>query len=318
MKTAHTYKKELFKITPLEFEKRALEAFAFQFNQNDVYRQYCLSLGKTPEEVIGLTDIPFLPIEFFKSHVITSTKKTPETIFLSSGTTSTQRSKHYIPDLTFYHQVARHSFEKLFGPLSERTIVALLPSYLENGDSSLISMVDHFMKHAAKGSRYMRSDEKKSLPAPTYPKILFGVSHALLDVETIQEPPDTLIIETGGMKGRKKEITREELHQEIMQKTNLGTLWSEYGMTELHSQAYGESGFFRFPEWARVFTRDMNDPFSYTSPNKSGGLNIIDLANIETCCFIETKDIGKINGDGTFQVLGRMDNSDVRGCNQLI
>jgi len=312
------FKNNLFSINEDTFIDSSLEAFKYQFSQNPVYRQYCTFLSKTPLTVKRLTEIPFLPIEFFKSHAIITNGAKIQKTFLSSGTTSQERSKHHIPDLTFYNKVAKKIFEDAFGNLSQQKILALLPSYLEQGDSSLISMIDSFMKHSAQGSDYYLGKNIETELKKNGKKILFGVSFALLDLQLTGEFRDVTIIETGGMKGRKREITRFELHQKIAAKVSSNPIWSEYGMTELQSQAYGKSGELRFPAWARVLVREINDPFQYTEKRKTGGINVIDLANIETCPFIETKDLGKINQNGSFQILGRFDNSDIRGCNLLV
>jgi len=312
------FKKRLFFINETNFNDSSLEVFDYQYHHNSVYNHFCNSLRKTPGTVRTIYEIPFLPIEFFRSHVILSVDRDVEKIFKSSGTTSHNRSAHHIPDLKFYHKAAKKTFEHVFGELSSKKIIALLPSYVEQGDSSLISMVDHFLNYAAPGSDYfLERTLSKSLKSNTE-NIIFGVSHALLNLEISESTSNTIIIETGGMKGRAKEITRTELHQIIFQKTRINKIWSEYGMTELQSQAYGKNGLFRFPKWVKALIREVNDPFTYQEKSKSGGINVIDLANVETCSFIETKDLGKINEDGSFEVLGRLDNSDIRGCNLMV
>lgn len=312
------FKNKILSINEENFIDSSLEIFNYQFSQNPVYKQYCQLLKKTPESVKTIKEIPFIPIEFFKNHAITSSRSKAQKVFLSSGTTSSDRSKHYIPDLSFYHKVAKSAFELFFGKLSNKRLIALLPSYLEQGDSSLINMIDSFMQISARGSDYFLNQEIEHELAQSGPKVIFGVSYALLDLRLKRNPDETIIIETGGMKGRKKEITREELHDQIAKNTSIKEIWSEYGMTELQSQAYGINGDFSFPNWAKTLIREINDPFSYLEDGKTGGINVIDLANIETCSFIETKDLGKTNQNGTFQVLGRFDNSDIRGCNLLV
>jgi len=312
------FKKRLFSINETNFNDSSLEVFDYQYHHNSVYNHFCNSLRKTPRTVKKIYEVPFLPIEFFKNHIIISVNRDAEKKFKSSGTTSHNRSTHYIPDLKFYHKVAKKTFEHVFGRLSNKKIIALLPSYTEQGDSSLISMVDHFLNYAAPGSGYFLERDIAESLKPNAENIIFGVSYALLNLEINEPISNTIITETGGMKGRAKEITREELHQIIAQKTGVEKIWSEYGMTELQSQAYGENGLFHFPKWAKTLIREINDPFTYREKSKSGGINVIDLANVETCSFIETKDLGKENENGSFEVLGRLDNSDIRGCNLMI
>ena len=275
-------------------------------------------MKRTPKSVKKIEDIPFLPISFFKTHRIRSSRAPVEKVFKSSGTTSENRSQHHISDLEFYHRTAQKTFEDIFGSLGAKKIIALLPSYLEQGDSSLISMVDSFLALATPGSCYALGKNIEPELKKAGHKILFGVSFALLDLTLSDKYQEVTVIETGGMKGRRKEITRQELHQEIIKNTGVKEVWSEYGMTELQSQAYGKNGDFRFPKWAKALVREVNDPFCYVENTKTGGLNVIDLANVETCSFIETKDLGKIDDNGSFQILGRFDNSDIRGCNLLV
>jgi len=312
------FKKNIFTINEHNFDDSSLKAFDFQYNNNTIYRQYCDALKKSPKNVENIHSIPFLPIEFFKNRVVKSTSIQTKKIFKSSGTTGTARSNHYISDLDFYHEVCARIFEKAFGPMENLKIIALLPSYIEQGDSSLISMVDYFIKKAKSGSGYFLNKEIENELKQPGKKILFGVSYALLDAQISEKYEGITVVETGGMKGRKKEITRAELIQSIQERLQPQEIWSEYGMTELQSQAYGKTGFFRFPPWAKTLIREVNDPFTYVGINKTGGINVIDLANIESCSFIETKDLGKISANGLFEVLGRFDNSDIRGCNLLV
>jgi len=312
------FKNNLFFINEDNFNDSSLEVYKYQFHQNEVYNAYCRSLKRTPSSVRSINDIPFLPIQFFKSHRVICSKANVEKIFQSSGTTAQTRSKHHIADLNFYHEIAKKTFEDTFGILSEKKLMALLPSYLEQGDSSLISMIDAFIQYTTPDSGYFLGKEiEHELRKPGY-KILFGVSFALLDLKLRDEFKDVTIIETGGMKGRRKEITRLELHEKINRNTGIKEIWSEYGMTELQSQAYGKNGDFNFPSWCKILIREVNDPFNYVVNSRIGGINVIDLANIESCSFIETQDLGKMSNDNTFQVLGRLDNSDVRGCNLLV
>lgn len=317
------FKRDVFLITEETFDGKALELFAYQYETNRLYQGYCKQLGRSPGSVGTITDIPFLPIAFFKSHHVQSGHWLPEKTFLSSGTTGSERSRHLVRDVSFYHKVARTMFESLYGPLAAYQILALLPSYQEQGNSSLISMVDHFIQHALPGSQYYLHQPvaiQEALADNTCKKLLIGVSYALLDLsERINVSNEKLLVmETGGMKGRRKELVRAELHEQVKKGIQTEAVHSEYGMTELTSQAYGPNGAFTFPKWARVMVRDVNDPFAYLKPGKTGGINIIDLANIDSCAFIETKDLGQVLENGTFEVLGRFDNSDIRGCNLLI
>ncbi len=324
MNFAQSFKERVQFINEDNFEESALSLFEYQYSTNNIFNSYCKKLGKKLQGVQNIDDIPFLPIEFFKDHEIKSGKWKTEMIFKSSGTTGTNRSTHYIRDSNFYRNISRSLFEQFFGPLPDLQLFALLPSYEEQGDSSLIHMVDHLIGNAAAGSGFFhgkaglvenlehRSKQKK---------VLFGVSFALLNlVENRSIKSRNLqVIETGGMKGRRKEITRMELHQRLSTGFSLEKVCSEYGMTELLSQAYSMAdGQFKFPRWAKVIIRDINDPFSRVEETKTGGINVIDLANIDSCAFIETKDLGKVLKNGSFEILGRYDNSDIRGCNLMI
>ncbi len=311
------FKNNLFKINEGNFEIHALALYEFQYHHNAIYRQYCDSLHKSPSRVKLFQDIPFLPIEFFKKHRIVASNNPTEKIFKSSGTTQSARSEHLVKDLSFYHRLSKRAFQDVFGSLDELQIIALLPSYLEQGDSSLVSMVDGFIQDARPGSGYFLGQKITELLHSAENKILIGVTYALLDLQFVSSKSLT-VIETGGMKGRKKEITRDDLHMQLKSKLGTEEIWSEYGMTELLSQAYGLNGKFKFPDWATVRIREINDPFAYPSPGKTGGINIVDLANVESCAFIETKDLGIMQKNGQFEVLGRFDNSDVRGCSLLI
>jgi hypothetical protein len=299
------------------FNDLALEAFQYQFEFNVTYKKYCKYLKKEPRNIVDWQQIPCLPIEFFKSQKIISGNWSEEKTFLSSGTTGQARSKHFVRDINYYHLVSQSIFQDYFGDLSKLNIYAILPSYQEMGDSSLLSMVDFFIKNSKESSGYFL--ENQELPLSNGQEIIFGVTYALLD-GNITHPNfnKCIIMDTGGMKGRKKEITRNEVIELLKLKYEQIDIWSEYGMTEITSQAYGKNGALCFPKWARVIIRDINDPFKQQAPNQSGGINIIDLANIETCCFIETKDIGIMRENGHFEVLGRFDNSDIRGCSLLV
>lgn len=321
MQFAESFKETIFKINEKSFESYSLEVFKYQYANCPLYQDYCNLLGKNPNSVGRLHQIPFLPIEFFKTHIVKSGDWNEEKVFRSSGTTKTGRSEHYVKDPEFYHCVSQKIFENYFGELNSMQISALLPSYEEMGDSSLIDMVDYFISISGSNSGYLSGVESElfsTLPSGRSQKLLIGVSYALLDYA--EKHPTSLemvrIIETGGMKGRRREITRAELHQRLKKAFHVDQIFSEYGMTELLSQAYSQNGLFQFPKWAKVLIRDINDPFSYLGDEKTGGINVIDLANIDSCSFIETKDLGKSTND-SFEVLGRFDNSDVRGCNLM-
>ncbi len=325
MAFSDSFKTRVNTITSAEFDTAALELFDYQWNENAVYQEYCRSLSKNPANVRALTEIPFLPIGLFKSQKIISGKWSPADLFKSSGTTSEQRSIHYVRDLDFYHQNARKCFEYFYGPLANYSIKALLPSYQQQGDSSLIAMVDYFMRHAAEDSGYFLDDKialaKELETSPKSQRLLLGVSYALLDLaeQNRLRTEGTIIMETGGMKGRRHEITRTELHEYLQFGLGVEAIHSEYGMTELMSQAYAKSqGIFEFPPWTRVFARDINDPFDFVNHSRIGGVNVVDLANVDTCAFIETMDLGRKKDDSKFEIVGRFDNSDIRGCNLLI
>ena len=310
-----------------EFESLCLEVFNFQYSNNIVYRNYCELLNKTPKNIAHSTEIPFLPIEFFKSkHIVSSTQEV-EAVFESSGTTGSVTSKHFVQDLNTYRKSYSKAFTQFFGPAKEYCILALLPSYLERKGSSLIVMVDDLVKqsqHPDSGFYLNNFEELHSkliqLEKASTKTLLIGVSFALLDLAE-QFPLNlnhTIVMETGGMKGRRKEMIREELHQQLKQAFGLDKVYSEYGMTELLSQAYSlGNGTFQCPPWMKVVTRDTEDPLSQQQIGKTGGINVIDLANVYSCSFIATQDLGKIKPNGSFEILGRFDHSDVRGCNLM-
>ncbi|SFC92576.1 Acyl-protein synthetase, LuxE [Algibacter lectus] len=322
-------KNAIFKIkTPAEFESLALEVFKFQFENNRVYRSFCDLLYIHPTDVKTSNDIPFLPIQFFKTRDILSTKDAVETTFTSSGTTGSATSKHHVTDLKIYKQSFNKGFEHFYGNIEDYVILGLLPSYLEREGSSLIYMVDAMIsksKHAESGFYLDNISELKDtlikLDAEGQKILLIGVSFALLDLVEMHQfnLKNTVIMETGGMKGRRKELIREELHKQL--KAGFGTkeIHSEYGMTELLSQAYSQGhGVFKCPSWMKVLTRDTEDALTINTSEKAGGINVIDLANINSCSFIATQDLGRVNPDGSFEVIGRFDNSDIRGCNLMV
>ena len=319
----------IFNTNVANFEENSIAIFKLQYAQNAVYRQYCKHLGIThAESVTSLLQIPFLPISFFKTHQVRSFSAEPSLKFYSSATGNTGRSEHAILHPEIYTKSFTLSFENYFGPIKNCCILGLLPSYLEKEGSSLIFMVQHLMQlsaHPLNGFFLFEHDQLLErilfLEQKKEPYFLFGVSFALLDFArkfklNLQYGK---IIETGGMKGRKKEITREELHQELALGFGSNRIFSEYGMTELLSQAYANTnGHYQLPAWMQVRISDLNDPFCFLPPGKTGILNIIDLANIASCAFIQTSDLGKLNTDDTFEVLGRADHSDIRGCSLLV
>ena len=323
-----SFKEKLLKIDANEFESFALELFRFQYKNNTVYNKFCEEIGINFHHVTGLLQIPFLPISLFKTQIIQSGIWKEQTIFTSSGTTASIPSRHYIEDLSYYLSHAEDIFKSLYGNLNEYVILALLPSYLERGGSSLVAMLEHFIKktgHEESGFYLYEYDKLISALNRARGKnkkvILWGVTYALIDLAEKYniELDDVIIIETGGMKGRREEWTRIQVHQYIKERLNVGEIHSEYGMTELMSQAYSaDSGKFSCGKSMRIFLREINDPFSISNQLNHGVINIMDLANIHSCAFIATEDLGRINSDSSFEVLGRLDNSDIRGCNLLL
>lgn len=320
---------DIFSIqTDADFVQAALQTFGYQYQHNEVYQRFCTLLGRTPDKVRQLTDIPFLPIEFFKSEAVYCGNERPTTVFTSSGTTGSQTSRHYVKDLAVYQESFRQGFADFYGNIEEYTVLALLPSYLERTGSSLITMVADLIERSgsADSGFYLNeydllAEKLTSLDRSGRKVLLIGVSFALLDlVETHRfQLKNTIVMETGGMKGRRKELIREELHAILCEGFGVEHIHSEYGMTELLSQAYsGGSGLYESVRWLKVLIRDTNDALSYQRPLKTGGINLIDLANIHSCSFIATQDLGRLHPDGKFEVLGRFDNADIRGCNLLI
>ena len=311
-----------------EFEQLAIQIFKHQFENNRVYRSFCDLLYKHPSEVKTILDIPFLPIQFFKTREVLSSKKPVKITFTSSGTTGSETSKHHITDLSIYEQSFTKGFELFYGKIEDYVILGLLPSYLEREGSSLVYMVDSMIKtsnHPESGFYLNNLSELKDtltkVDSEGKKVLLIGVSFALLDlVETHQfNLKNTIVMETGGMKGRRKEIIRTELHNLLKKGFGVAQIHSEYGMTELLSQAYSKGeGVFTCPPWMKVLTRDTEDALTIQESGKTGGLNIIDLANVNSCAFIATQDLGKTNLDGSFEVIGRFDNSDIRGCNLMV
>ena len=314
--------------TETEFEELALQIFKFQFENNRVYRSFCDLLYKHPSDVKSLKDIPFLPIQFFKSHSVLSSTESVQTTFTSSGTTGSNTSKHLITNLEIYEQSFKKGFKHFYGNIQDYVVLALLPSYLEREGSSLIYMVDAFINqsnHPESGFYLNNLSELKNtlitLNSEEKKVLLIGVSFALLDlVEAHQfQLKNTIIMETGGMKGRRKELIREELHIILKQGFGVETIHSEYGMTELLSQAYSQgNGIFKCPNWMRIVTRDTEDALTLQPTGKAGGINVIDLANINSCSFIATQDLGRVYENSSFEIIGRFDASDIRGCNLMV
>lgn len=314
--------------THSEFESAALEVFRYQYENNPVYKAFCSHLGKSAIHVSHLKEIPFLPIEFFKSKKVISSNKKHDFVFTSSGTTGANISKHYVLDVQLYQKSYSTAFQYFYGDISEYCVLALLPSYLERNGSSLIYMVKDFIKHSKHPqSGFYRHDIEalsqkiSQLDANGTKILLMGVSFALLDMaeNNKMQLKNTVVMETGGMKGRRKEMIRSELHQDLKKGFGVKNIHSEYGMTELLTQAYSKgNGLFKTPPWMKVLIRDTEDPLAFQPFGKTGGLNIIDLANINSCSFIATQDLGKVYDDGDFEVLGRFDHSDIRGCNLMM
>lgn len=314
-----------------DFRAVALEIFHFQAEHNPVYREYIQGLRIDPEEIREVDHIPFLPIEFFKTRQVISCHHQPELVFTSSGTTGTSTSRHFVKDPETYSRSFLSAFRLFYGEPSEYCILALLPSYLEREGSSLVYMAEeliHQSQHPLSGFFLHEIDQLNErlnqLESKQQKTLLLGVTYALLDLADKRKPTDlalrqTTVMETGGMKGKRKEMVREELHNELCRAFHTKNIHSEYGMTELLSQAYSKGdGLFRCPLWMKVLIRDANDPFHVLPEGRSGGINVIDLANVNSCSFIATQDLGKKHPNDLFEVLGRFDNSDLRGCNLLV
>ena len=307
-----------------DFEKIALEVYRFQIEHCEIYRDFVKQLNrKTPEKI---SEIPFLPISFFKTHEVRSKTKETEILFMSSGTSGSERSKHFVESLKMYETSFIKSYINQVGNPRDQIILALLPNYIEQGNSSLIYMVDHLIKATKNQLSGFYLDNLTDL-IQTYEKaiatgkevVIFGVSYALLDLADLKPNlSKARIIETGGMKGRRKELSKEELHEVLKNAFQVPFISSEYGMSELLSQAYSDKkGLFDLPKWMHVMIRDVNDPFGYLENENTGGVNVIDLANLYSCAFISTQDLGKIT-QNHLQLMGRFDHSDVRGCNLMI
>lgn len=311
-----------------DFNAYCLETYQFQLQHCQVYRNYVSLLGKEKNKLQHYTEIPFMPIEFFKTQKVLADGMDPQIIFSSSGTTGMVTSKHLVADVSIYEQTFRRIFEDFYGPITDIAVLALLPSYLERSGSSLIYMIDDLMKQSKQAeSNYFLYNHRELYDTLVQLKdngtktILFGVTYALLDfIETYAfEFPELIIMETGGMKGKRKEMIKQEIHQMLEAAFKVSGIHSEYGMTELLSQGYSSGkGIFCLPKWMRILIRDTNDPLSLIHSDRTGGINVIDLANRYSCSFIATQDLGKVYQDGSFEILGRFDQSDIRGCNLLV
>lgn len=311
-----------------QFEKIALKVFRYQHENNLVYREFCEFLNVEKGSVKSIQQIPFLPIQFFKSHDVLSSVNEIQQTFTSSGTTGISTSKHLVTDISLYEESYRNAFSEFYGNIEDYAILALLPSYLEREGSSLIYMVNDLIQRSNNSNSgfYLKNYDEliaKLIELDTSGQnvLLIGVTYALLDLIEKQkfELKNTIIMETGGMKGQRKEMIREELHEILCKGFGVKSIHSEYGMTELLSQAYSlGNGIFECPNWMSVLIRDTEDALSYVDNGKTGGINVIDLANINSCSFIATQDLGKKYPNNSFEVLGRFDNSDIRGCNLMV
>lgn len=326
MDTFKSFESLLHTVNDRSFDDIALSLFQFQATHNPLYKQYLESLSVRPESIKSITKIPYLPISFFKKHHIKTGNWVEKSVYISSGTMGSITSKHFIWDEEFYLHHAERCFNHFFGELNTYHFLAFLPSYLERSDSSLIVMMKHFIdKSGSPYSGFYPHNQEKllhdltALRRDSRKTILWGVSFALLALaeEQALDLSHCIIFETGGMKGRRKEITRQELHGILKSRFNVDVIHSEYGMTELLSQAYSLGDVFRCSPWMKVMAREIGDPFNVGVQNETGILNVIDLANFHSIAFIETEDLGKVYQNNTFEVLGRVDNSDIRGCNLL-
>jgi len=317
---------KVFSVEKDGFQNLALELFRFQYLHNPVYQQYAKTIGIVGPQVQRLEDIPFLPVDFFKTHTV-GTGFEPEAVFESSGTTQTVNSRHFVKHLDLYRRSFLSCWQQFYGPVQDWCIIGLLPSYLERKNSSLVVMVDELVRqtHHPQSGFYLYEHEKladtlRQLESAGQKTLLIGVTFALLDFAEKFPTPlhHTTIMETGGMKGRRKEMTRPEVHDLLRQAFRIKTVHSEYGMTELLSQAYStHDGIFQTPSWMKVLVRQEDDPFDVRQQG-SGMINVIDLANMYSCPFIATDDIGKLYADGSFEVQGRSDSSDIRGCSLMV
>ncbi|WP_462252853.1 LuxE/PaaK family acyltransferase [Ferruginibacter sp.] len=325
--------KRIFAASSVNFTELAVELFHFQYRYNEVYRNYCNTINILPDTIDTIRKIPFLPIQFFKSHEIKTTFFEPAVIFESSGTTSAFNSRHFVKDIAVYRKSFTACFEKFYGQAKNKCILGLLPSYVERNNSSLVFMVEELIKQSDNNlSGFYLSDYDKLLRTILHneilkqPTVLIGVTYALLDFaeKHSMQLRNTIIMETGGMKGRREEMTRQQVHIQLQNNLSASLIHSEYGMTELLSQAYSKGdGIFHCPPWMKVLIREEDDPFAIKTAHilqkkpMTGAINIIDLANIYSCSFIATADVGRLYSNESFEVLGRMDNSDIRGCSLM-
>jgi len=323
-----SFTKEIFEVRQQGFDALAMRVFKYQAEHNPVYKRYLSLLDRDPDAIVRREDIPFLPISAFRHYKVISGETEAALIFESSGTTGAMVSRHYVCDPSVYHESLLRGFTLRYGAPENYCILALLPGYLERKNASLVYMCRELInrsEHQESGF-YLQQHDKllsviKHMQEVNVPVLLIGVSFALLDLlpELDFHPKEMIVMETGGMKGRREEITREDLHEKLCSGFGLQQIHSEYGMTELLSQAYAtRKGVFIPPPWMRIVTRAIDDPFAQAGSGVTGGINVIDLANVHSCSFIATDDIGVCNADGSFTVAGRLDNSDIRGCNLMV
>jgi phenylacetate-coenzyme A ligase PaaK-like adenylate-forming protein len=322
-------REQIFNITSEDnFKKMALTVFKHQFKNNKVYRSFCDLIYVHPSDVTKIEEIPFLPIQFFKSRKVLSSIDEIQEVFTSSGTTGSITSKHFVTDISLYKESYLEGFKHFYGNIEDYVVLALLPNYLERKGSSLVFMVDDLIKKSknSESGFYLNNIDELAQKLIKIDEngqkiVLMGVSFALLDlVEKHQfSLKNTIIMETGGMKGRRKELVREELHQLLQDGFKVDEIHSEYGMTELLSQGYSKGkGVFETPPWMKILARDTEDALTILPIGKAGGINVIDLANYNSCSFIATQDLGKVHKNGTFEIIGRFDTSDIRGCNLMV
>ena len=317
---------KIFNVLDSDFDDLAVSVYRYQYENNHVYRQFSDALYKNPDVVRSLEQVPYLPVSFFKSHQVMTSVFEPDIVFESSGTSATVNSRHLVRDISLYEKSFVKGFSRLYGEIGEWCVIGLLPSYLEKGNSSLVYMIDKLMQLSAHPDSgfylydFARLKDKLSiLEAMNQKTLLVGVTYALLDFAELFQIKlrHTVVMETGGMKGRRKELLRDEVHKRLCKAFEVDRIHSEYGMTELLSQAYSPgNGVFSCPPWMKILVRDEEDPLTVSRYGK-GVINVIDLANIYSCSFIATDDAGKLNDDGSFEVLGRTDGSDLRGCSLL-
>ncbi len=319
---------QIQRIETHDFNAVAIALFHYQYEFNELYRQFIDFLGLKVVNITQIEQIPFLPIEFFKSHMVKTGDLTAVEIFSSSGTTGQITSKHYVTDADLYRLNALQGFEYFYGAVSDYCFLALLPNYLERKGSSLVFMVDDFIRQSKyKNSGFFLYEQEKLMATlkknkqARIPTILLGVSYALLDLAEAfpEDLSEIIIMETGGMKGQRKELTKEELHETLQKAFNLSEIHSEYGMTELLSQGYSKGkGIFQPAPTMKILTSEITDPLSIQQNGKNGVVQVIDLANIDSCAFIATQDVGVVYADGSFEIKGRLDVSDIRGCNLMV